>query len=132
MARLLCTSSFRESLKLLTKRPNLGYSACADDIRHDFSKKSLDDIYGQHYLVTQRGQARIIKARIKNPLLNTGAAGGYRVIFICNLKRSHAALLTVYPKKGKYSKTDLTEAEYRELLQTYIEEIDSLEVFLDE
>lgn len=119
------TTTFRESLKKLTKRSDSGYKSCCLDICNELKDVSFDDIYNRHFLVKESGDLRIIKLRIQNSDLNISSAAGYRLIIICNKKHNHIALLEIYPKKGKYSKMDLTKNEYRDIVNIYGTELKS-------
>ena len=117
------TSAFRESLNKLTKREESGYKSCITDICNELKAASFDDIFNRHFLIRQTGVIRVIKLRIQNSDQNLSSAAGYRLIIICNPKHDHVALLEIYPKKGKYSKTDLTKHEYKDIVNCYGNEL---------
>jgi len=71
------TSTFRESLKKLTKRSDSGYKSCHLDICNELKDVSFDDIFNRHFLVRESGDLRIIKLRIQNSDLNMSSAAGY-------------------------------------------------------
>ena len=117
------TTTFRESLNKLTKREDSGYKSCNTDICHELKEATFEDIFNRHFLIKQSGQIRLIKLRIQNSDQNLSSAAGYRLIIICNPKHDHVALLEIYPKKGKYSKTDLTKHEYKDIVNCYGDEL---------
>jgi mRNA-degrading endonuclease RelE of RelBE toxin-antitoxin system len=120
---LVSTLSFRETLGLLVKKESNGYSSCIQDILNEFKDKTFDDIFNKHFLIREIGNVRVIKLRIQNSELGLSSAAGYRLIIVCNTTHKHICLLAVYPKKGKYSKIDLSQSEYRELLNLYGEQL---------
>jgi hypothetical protein len=113
------TYDFLEQLQKLTKRSDSGYSSCLNDIRQNFKNQTFDDIYARHYLLRQTGELRLIKIRIPNSNLHYSSAAGYRLIIICNPLKKHVAFLYIYPKKGKYSESDITLSHIKALLKTY-------------
>ena len=117
------TSAFRESLNKLTKREDSGYKSSNTDICNELKAASFDDIFNRHFLIKQSGEIRLIKLRLQNSDQNLSSAAGYRLIIICNPKHDHVALLEIYPKKGKYSKTDLTKHEYKDIVNCYGDEL---------
>lgn len=117
------TTNFRESLKKLTKREDSGYKSCCLDICNELKDTSFDDIFNRHFLIKQSGEIRLIKLRIQNSDQNFSSAAGYRLIIICNRKHDHVALLDIYPKKGKFSKMDLTKNEYKNIVNNYAMEL---------
>jgi len=117
------TTSFRESLNKLTKREDSGYKSCNKDICDELKEASFTDIFNRHFLIKQSGQIRLIKLRIQNSDQKLSSAAGYRLIIICNPKHNHVALLEIYPKKGKYSKPDLTKHEYKDIVNCYGDEL---------
>jgi hypothetical protein len=116
---IVSSSSFRASFQILSKRIDSGYNSCSTDICNELSNLTFDDISNKNYLVRQMGDLKVIKLRIQNSALGLSSAAGYRLIVICNKKQDHVALLEIYPKKGKYSKSDLRKDEYKEILNTY-------------
>jgi hypothetical protein len=116
-------STFRNSCSLITKRAENGYGSCKKDICNELKDLTFDNIASRHYLVKQIGHLRVIKLRIQNSDQNISSAAGYRLIIICNSKYDHIAFLEIYPKKGKYSKSDLTKTEYKNILNTYGNEL---------
>jgi hypothetical protein len=121
--QVISTSSFREAKKLLTKRRENGYSSCPKDICDALKDLDFDSIFNLHFLVREIGEVRVIKLRLKNSDQNLSSAQGFRLIILCNKRYRHVALLKIYPKRGKYSKSDLTKHEYKELLTIYRNEL---------
>jgi len=52
--------------------------------------------------------------------MREGKSGGFRLISIVNPTTKTTTFLTVYPKKRKMAKSDLSLAEYTDLLKTFI------------
>jgi hypothetical protein len=120
--QIVSTSTFRDSLKLICKRPENGYSSCCHDICDELINKSIDDVFVMNFLIREIGEIRIIKIRIQNSEQNLSKANGFRLIVLCNKKYDEVTLLKVYPKRGKYGQSDLQKSEYKFLLKSYAEE----------
>jgi len=121
--KIVSTSTFRESLKKLTKRDDSGYKNCCLDLCNELKDQSFDTLFNRHFLIRESGDLRVIKLRIQNSEQSLSSAAGYRLIIVCNRKHDHVALLEVYPKKGKYSRIDLSKNEYKDILNTYGQEV---------
>ncbi len=78
------------------------------------------------------GNVRVIKLRIQNSQLNYSSSQGYRLIILCNKNHNHIVLLEIYPKKGRYSKSDLTKREYKDLIELYSQELKSGQLSIQE
>jgi hypothetical protein len=126
----LTTSTFRSEFNLLTKRSDSGYSNCKQDILDAFDKQSFDDISARHNLLRVLGNIKVIKIRIPNSNSRQSAAAGYRLIILCNKNKDgisdkdHVAFLSIYPKRGKHGKIDLTPSEFKLLLKNYQKELE--------
>ncbi len=121
--QFISTSSFREAKSLLLKRKENGYNSCVKDICEALKDLDFESINNLHFLVREIGDLRVIKVRLQNSEQNLSSSQGFRLIILCNRKYSHVALLKLYPKRGKYSKSDLTKHEYKELLTIYSNEV---------
>lgn len=119
---IVSISTFRNSLLALCKRTEYGYGSCPIDICNELSGKSYDDVSAMSFLVREIGNVKIIKLRLQNSRQNLSKADGFRLIILCNAKYNEVALLTIYPKRGKYAKMDLGLEEYKQLLKEYGEE----------
>ena len=104
--QFVSTSTFRNSLSLLTKRIDSGYKSCCIDVCNELKDLGFEDIVKKNFLIREIGSLSVIKLRIQNSDLNYSSAAGYRLIIACNKKHDHVALLVLYPKKGKHSKSD--------------------------
>lgn len=120
--QIVSTSTFRQSLKIISKRPEHGYASCCKDICDELQGKSFDDIFVMNFLVKEIGQLRIIKIRVQNSEQKLSRADGFRLIVLCNRKYDETVLLKVYPKRGRHGQADIPKREYKELLQIYAEE----------
>ncbi|NCT76142.1 MAG: hypothetical protein GXC78_16520 [Chitinophagaceae bacterium] len=118
-------SNFRDSLAKLLRRADSGYKSCSQDLCNELKNASFDDIFNRHFLIKESGDLRVIKLRIQNSGQALSSAAGYRLIIVCNKKHNHVALLDVYPKRGKYSKMDLSKSEYKDILNAYGRELKS-------
>jgi len=121
-APIVCTSSFRTSIAQLTKRESNGYSFCHSDLSNSLKDLSFDDFHALSTNIREMGLVRVIKVRIPNSNQSLGSSAGYRCILVCNKAANHVAFLTIYPKRGKYGKTNISPDDLRVLLNEYAKE----------
>lgn len=72
--------------------------------------------------VEEEDRKILLKTRFPNSAMKEGKSGGFRTISIADIQKSELVFLTVYPKKGKFAKSDLTEKEYLAILEEYVEQ----------
>lgn len=65
----------------------------------------------------------LIKTRIPNSAMKEGKKSRFRLISFLDFGRNSINLLDVYPKKGKFGKTDLSATEYESILVEYVEQL---------
>ncbi|HKZ66256.1 MAG TPA: hypothetical protein VJ111_07870 [Chitinophagaceae bacterium] len=116
---IFCTSSFRTSIDQLTKRGSNGYSSCHADLCNSLKNLSFDDFYSLSTNIREMGLVRVLKVRIPNSNQSLGSSAGYRCILLCNNVANHIAFLTIYPKRGKYGKPNISTYELKVLLKEY-------------
>ncbi|MFW6100498.1 MAG: hypothetical protein ACOC90_03870, partial [Bacteroidota bacterium] len=65
---------------------------------------------------------RIIKARIPNSSKNLDKREGFRLIMILNKNNKTVTFLYIYPRKGKFFRSNITKKDLHKLLITFAEE----------
>lgn len=95
------------------------FYACVDRVINDFfvDNDTFQKVYDSNYFIQAQGGKKIIKVRLPNKTMNQGKSGGYRLIIACNSNTTSVVLLTIYPKLGKLSKSDLETGELTKLLK---------------
>jgi mRNA-degrading endonuclease RelE of RelBE toxin-antitoxin system len=123
------TSIFLSELGVLSKKKKNGYSNCINDVKHIICSQSFIDICNLDDTLTRTDSYIIRKIRIPNTEKSWGKSSGYRLILLCNTKKSEVYLLTVYPKKGNLASADLTANGLDILLDQFEEILNEGEVF---
>ena len=130
----LCTSDFVNSLKKLQKKPKAGYSSCKEDIRYVLGERSFDEIWElRDQIKDYTPSKRLIKLRVPNSGQNLSKRDGFRLFMLLDKDKELITFLYVYPKRGKYARTNITDQERENLAKTYFEEFknNSLKKFKD-
>jgi len=115
-------SVFRISLEELCHKPKDGYPSCCEDICTFFNSYTDAQIEALNINLYSDADFYIKKVRIKNSDLNLSARDGYRLIFLFDRNLKVCSLLEIYPKQGKYGKSNIDKGEHIKFLQKYIEE----------
>ena len=116
------STSFRNSVSKLTRKPKDGYESVVSDICD--ALKSMDDsiLRDTNDRIRQEQNFRIIKLRVKNSHLNLPKNDAFRLIYWVSTKTDNLVLLTVYPKRGSLGINNLTNDEFKRLLKEMLDE----------
>ncbi len=116
------STSFRDSISKLTRKPKDGYVSVVTDICE--ALKSMDDsnFRDTNDRIRQEQNFRIIKYRVKNSHQNLPKNDAFRLIYWVSTKTDNLVLLTVYPKRGPLGINNLTNNEFKRLLKEMLDE----------
>ena len=116
------STSFRNSVSKITRKPKDGYESVVSDICD--ALKSMDDsiLRDTNDRIRQEQNFRIIKLRVKNSHLNLPKNDAFRLIYWVSTKTDNLVLLTVYPKRGSLGINNLTNDEFKRLLKEMLDE----------
>ena len=116
------STSFRDSISKLTRKPKDGYESVVTDICE--ALKSMDDsnFRDTNDRIRQEQNFRIIKYRVKNSHQNLPKNDAFRLIYWVSTKTDNLVLLTVYPKRGPLGINNLTNNEFKRLLKEMLDE----------
>lgn len=116
------STSFRNSISKLTRKPKDGYESVVKDICETL--KSMDDSFlrDSKDRIRQEQNFRIVKLRVKNSHQNLPKNDAFRLIYWVSTKSDNLVLLTVYPKRGPLATNNLTNAEFKRLLVEMLHE----------
>lgn len=120
----LVTSEFINELQRLTKKRKDGYSSCNTDIINFIRPLEIKSLFEHPVIWYQKENWRFIKTYLKNSGQNLSGKNGFRFIYACNIKESLLVLLYIFPKRGKYSKTNLTAKEKKNLIISFFNQLD--------
>ena len=110
------TSTFRQTLTSLTKKPKEGYKSVIKDICKALLSMESNIIRDTNDRIKQFEDFRIVKLRLPNSGQHLSRPDGFRLIYYVSLISDDVALLRIYPKRGPQGIVDLVDEEYDRLL----------------
>ena len=110
------TSTFRQTLTSLTKKPKEGYKSVVKDICKALLSMEPNIIRDTNDRIKQFEDFRVIKLRLPNSGQRLSRPDGFRLIYYISLISDDVALLRIYPKRGPQGIVDLVDEEYDRLL----------------
>ena len=116
------TSTFRQTLASLTKKPKEGYKSVVKDICKALLSMEPNIIRDTNDRVKQFEDFRIVKLRLPNSGQHLSRPDGFRLIYYVSLISDDVALLRIYPKRGPQGIIDLVDEEYDRLLLEMVTE----------
>jgi mRNA-degrading endonuclease RelE of RelBE toxin-antitoxin system len=125
------TTEFLYLKKKILKKKN--FYGCLDACIEDFFKEhcTFQSVYDSNYFIFSKAGLKINKIRLPNKTMNQGKSGGYRLIVACNPKTENIVLLSIYPKIGKFAKSNLEDGELLKLLKGFQDDLtyNKLEIY---
>ena len=116
------TSTFRQTLTSLTKKPKEGYKSVVKDICKALLSMEPNIIRDTNDRVKQFEDFRIVKLRLPNSGQHLSRPDGFRLIYYVSLISDDVALLRIYPTRGPQGIVDLVDEEYDRLLVEMVTE----------
>ena len=110
------TSTFRQTLTSLTKKPKEGYQSVVKDICKALLSMEPNIIRDTNDRIKQFEGFRIVKLRLPNSGQHLSRPDGFRLIYYVSLISDDVALLRIYPKRGPQGIVDLVDEEFDRLL----------------
>ena len=116
------TSTFRQTLASLTKKPKEGYKSVVKDICKALLSMESKIIRDTNDRIKQFEDFRVVKLRLPNSGQHLSRPDGFRLIYYVSLISDDVALLRIYPKRGPQGIVDLVDEEYDRLLLEMVTE----------
>ena len=116
------STSFRDSISKLTRKPKDGYESVVTDICEALKNMDESFLRDTNDRIRQEQNFRIIKLRVKNSHQNLPKTDAFRLIYWVSTKTDNLVLLTVYPKRGPLGINNLTNDEFKRLLKEMLDE----------
>ena len=116
------STSFRNSLSKLIRKPKDGYESVVTDICEALMSMDDSNFRDTNDRIRQEQNFRIIKYRVKNSHQNLPKNDAFRLIYWVSTKTDNLVLLTVYPKRGPLGINNLTNDEFKRLLTEMLDE----------
>lgn len=101
------TITFDSDIAQLIKKPSDGYANVKTDIKKVVL--GVDSLIKAGDILRKIGNSTLLKIRIPNSASKEGRSGGFRLICLVSEQSKTSIFCCLYPKKGKYAKSDLTE-----------------------
>ena len=121
------STSFRNSISKLTRKPKDGYESVVKDDSDALSNMDDSFLRETNDRIRQEQNFRIVKLRVKNSHQNLPKNDAFRLIYWVSTKSDNLVLLKVYPKRGPLGTSNLTNSEFKRLLEEMlIEKEDSV------
>ena len=116
------STSFRSSISKLTRKSKDGYESVVKDICDALG--SMDDSFLRETndRIRQEQNFRIVKLRVKNSHQNLPKNDAFRLIYWVSTKSDNLVLLSIYPKRGSLGINNLTNDEFKRLLEEMLRE----------
>lgn len=119
------TSTFRQAVASLTKKPKDGYSTVVNDICRTLQDMPANIIRDTKDRIKMFDEYRVVKLRIPNSGQRLAKVNGFRLLYWVSMKRDNMVLLRVYPKRGPQGVIDVVDEEYDRLLVEMVSENNS-------
>ena len=119
------TSTFRNTLAALIKKPKEGYMSVVKGICKTFLAMEPGIIRDTNDRIKQYEDFRVVKLRLPNSGQHLSRPDGFRLIYYVSLITDDVALLRIYPKRGPQGVIDVVDEEYDRLLVEMVLENDS-------
>ena len=116
------TSTFRQTLESLTKKPREGYGSVTKDIVKAFQSMPDTIIRDTNDRIKHYSDFRMVKLRLPNSGQHLSRPDGFRLIYWGSMTTDDVVLLRVYPKRGPQGTVDLVDEEYDRLLMEMVHE----------
>lgn len=116
------STSFRSSISKLTRKSKDGYESVVKDVCDALG--SMDDSFLRETndRIRQEQNFRIVKLRVKNSHQNLPKNDAFRLIYWVSTKSDNLVLLSIYPKRGPLGINNLTNDEFKRLLEEMLRE----------
>ena len=111
------STSFRNSISKLTRKPKDGYESVVKDLCQALISMEDSILRDTNDRIRQEQNFRIVKLRVKNSHQNLPKNDAFRLIYWVSTKSDNLVLLTVYPKRGPWGISNLSNSELIRLLE---------------
>lgn len=111
------TTTFRNAVNSLLKKPREGYQTVVKDICNTLLSMPVNIIRETNERIIQKPSFRVVKLRVGNSGQKLAKANGFRLIYLVSMETNNVVLLNVYPKRGAKGIINISDAEYCRLLK---------------
>ena len=113
-------SSFRSRLSGLLKVRRKVYANVENEIRREFTEKSIDQIRQNNDMVLLEGDVIVIKLRLPDKKQRLSRKDGFRLIYLVSKTDEIVVFLDIYPKNGPSQQLDIADEQLECLVRSFI------------
>ena len=113
-------SSFRSRLSGLLKVRRKVYANVENEIRREFTDKSIDQIRQNNDLVLLVGDVIVFKLRLPDKKQRLSRKDGFRLIYLVSKTDEIVVFLDIYPKNGPLQQLDIADEQLKCLVKNFI------------
>lgn len=113
-------SSFRSRLSGLLKVRRKVYANVENEIRREFTDKSIDQIRQNNDMVLLEGDVIVIKLRLPDKKQRLSRKDGFRLIYLVSKTDEIVVFLDIYPKNGPLQQLDIADEQLKYLVRSFI------------
>lgn len=113
-------SSFRSRLSGLLKVGRKVYANVENEIRREFTEKSIDQIRQNNDMVLLEGDVIVIKLRLPDKKQRLSLKDGFRLIYLVSKTDEIVVFLDIYPKNGPLQQLDIADEQLKCLVRSFI------------
>ncbi len=125
MIRFYAITSFSDNLNELKKVKRGVYANVEDEIRSEFSDRSIEEIRSNRDMILMSDDAIVIKLRLPDKKHRLAKKDGYRLIYMVSKNKETVVFLDIYPKRGPKQRLSVSDQELADLLSQFAEEVKS-------
>lgn len=119
MVRYFSISSFRNRIKALLKIKRSVYAGINDEIKNEFSGKSIDEIRQNRDMILTQDDLLVVKLRLPDKKQRLSKKDGYRLIYLVSKVKEVVVFLDIYPKNGPAQQLSIDNNELKRLLEEF-------------
>jgi len=118
-------SYFRERLSALKKVKRGVYATIDEEIRREFTGKSIEQIRMNNDMILIEDSYITIKLRLPDRKHKLSKKDGFRLLYLVYKDKEEVAFLDIYPKNGPKQQLDENDETIAWLIDSYATEKDS-------
>lgn len=119
MVQYFSISSFRNRIDALLKIKRNVYAGVLDEIKKEFSGKSIEEIRRNRDMILIQDDLLVIKLRLPDKKQRLSKKDGYRLIYLVSRVKEVVVFLDVYPKNGPEQQLSINDNELLRLLKEF-------------
>ncbi len=116
-------TNFLQRIERLEKVRRGVYMGVRSEIQNEFRNKSIEEIRINRDMILSENDLIVIKLRLPDKKQRLSKKDGYRLIYLVSKINATVVFLDIYPKNGPSRQLSITEGDLKQLLSSFIEEM---------